>query len=150
MDKLSYTSKKFNQLSTGELYEILNLRQEIFVVEQDCPYIDTDYKDQDAIHIMGRNNDGKLHAYARVIPVGISYEGYASIGRVITSAAYRGKGEGRHLMQASIDMAKDLDWNPLKLSAQVYAIPFYKRLGFEPVGEEYLEDNIPHIAMIRE
>lgn len=117
-------------------------------MEQDCPYIDADNKDQVAYHIYGVDDEETMHSCARLLPSGVSYPGYASIGRVVTSSDYRGKGEGFQLMKTSIEKALELSWLPLKLSAQVYAIPFYKKLGFYSTGEEYLEDGIPHIAMI--
>lgn len=125
------------------------LRQEVFIVEQDCPYLDADGKDQLSHHILGIDAQGNLHAYARLVPEGISYEHYNSIGRVITSSSYRGTGEGLTLMKESIKHIKDLyPTEQTKISAQVYAIPFYTKLGFSTFGDEYLEDDIPHIAMI--
>lgn len=149
MIQLRWKCKPFRQLSLDELYEILFLRQEVFVVEQDCPYIDTDFKDQPAWHLCGYNQDGDLVAYTRLLPKGISYPDYISIGRVITSSKIRGKGMGRELMEISINKAKKLfGKSPIKISAQNHLRKYYGSLGFEPVGEIYDEDGIPHISMI--
>jgi len=146
---LHYTFKKFDDLSLDELYQIMVLRQEVFVVEQDCPYLDADGKDQQCHHVLGIDDEGELHSYARLVPMGISYENYNSIGRVITSSHYRGKGEGKRLMQNSIRHIKVLYPNEAtKISAQVYALPFYHALGFVETGDRYDEDGIPHAAMI--
>ncbi len=147
---LKYIFKNYEDLSKDELYDILKLRQEVFVVEQNCPYLDIDEKDQKAFHIMGRDAQGFLHTYSRLLKKGVSYEHYFSIGRVLTSKSYRGKGEGRQVMDETIQLAEQKKWMPLKLSAQVYAIPFYEQLGFKISGETYLEDDIPHVGMVRE
>ena len=128
----------------------MRLRQDVFVVEQNCPYLDADDKDQMSYHVLGLDNEGKLQAYTRLVPVGISYEGYVSIGRVITSSAVRGKKQGVPLMEFSIQKCQELWPNmPIKISAQTYITHFYESLGFKQIGKEYLEDDIPHIAMIR-
>ncbi len=139
----------FHDLSAQRLYEILQLRLEVFVVEQNCPYQDLDGKDQQSTHIWGTSANGQMVCYCRVLPPEVSYAGYASIGRVITSLDVRGTGAGKKLMLYAIDLAHRLypDIN-IKISAQCYALPFYEALGFVPVGEEYMEDDIPHKAMI--
>ncbi len=149
MDKkrIDFVIKKFDELELIELYDIMTLRQEVFIVEQDCPYLDADGKDQDSWHILGMS-DGILIAYSRIVPRGLSYPDYGSIGRVIVKEDYRGNNFGYELMKVSNDCAIKNIGKPLKLSAQTYAIPFYERLGYQPVGEEYLEDGLPHIAMI--
>ena len=147
---LNYYCLSFDELSTLQLYKILQLRQEVFIVEQDCPYLDADDKDQECYHILGIDDDGILQSYTRIVPPGISYKKYSSIGRVITSAAIRGKKEGVPLMEYSIE--KTLKYWPdhsIKISAQTYIMKFYNSLGFQEEGEEYLEDNLPHIAMVR-
>ena len=144
---ITYEIKDFDSLTTVELYEIMRLRQEVFIVEQDCPYQDADSKDQHCHHVLGWG-DGQLHTYARLVPKSVSYADYTSIGRVITSAALRRKGYGQPLMQRSIEAINKLyPDETIKISAQVYAVPFYNRLGFVAKGEKYLEDDIPHIAM---
>lgn len=146
---MEFKCVSFYRLNLDEIYACMALRQEVFVVEQDCPYLDADGKDQDAWHLMGFDEEGDLLAYSRLLPKGISYEKYASIGRVVTSQKVRGKGVGITLMEASKKWCKQLFPNdPIKISAQTYLLKFYTNLGFESVGEEYLEDNIPHIGMI--
>ena len=145
--EIQYVIKDYNSLSTEELYAILQLRQAVFIVEQDCPYLDADGHDQPSHHVMGWR-EGQLHTYARLVPKGFSYPENISIGRVITSAATRGHGYGKALMKESIRAIKQLyPKEDIKISAQVYALPFYERLGFVESGEAYLEDNIPHKAM---
>lgn len=149
---VNYICKPFNELTLEQLYAIMVLRQEVFVVEQDCPYIDADNNDQDSHHLMGWNENDQLVAYTRLVPKGISYENYISIGRVITSKLVRKQGVGIELMKKSIEKIRDLygQKEPIKISAQVYLLRFYTSLGFQKKGEEYLEDGIPHIAMILE
>jgi ElaA protein len=147
---ITYELKHFDNLSVIELYKLLQLRQEVFVVEQDCPYVDADDKDQVSYHLMGRDELGRLVAYTRILEKGISYTDYCSIGRVITSMACRSTGEGYRLMEMSIQKCNELWLNiPIKISAQAHLQKFYGRLGFDPVGETYLEDNIIHIGMVR-
>ena len=148
--EINFTCLSFQELNLSQLYDIMVLRQEVFVVEQDCPYLDADDKDQESYHVLGLDKNNKLQAYTRLVPPGLSYNGYSSIGRVITSSALRGMKQGVPLMQFSIE--NNIKYWPtydIKISAQVYIIKFYNSLGFQQVGEEYLEDNIPHIAMIR-
>jgi ElaA protein len=139
----------FKDLTVYELYDILALRLEVFSVEQNCPYQDADGKDLEGWHLMGRDTEGVLVAYSRLLPEGVSYEGYASIGRVVCSPKVRGLGYGKILMTESIAQMKKLFPNqPVKIGAQSYLLKFYESLGFQPIGEEYLEDGIPHISMI--
>jgi ElaA protein len=144
---LHWTLKKFEELTPFELYAIIQLRNEVFVVEQNCPYQDADNKDLKAHHFMGW--DGEiLVAYTRLIPAGISYK-EASIGRVVSSPKYRGMGAGRELMQRSIAHALLLfNCTAIRIGAQLYLKKFYESLGFVQSSEEYLEDNIPHIEML--
>ncbi|HFA49192.1 MAG TPA: GNAT family N-acetyltransferase [Bacteroidetes bacterium] len=125
------------------------LRQDVFVVEQDCPYLDADGKDQAAWHIMGYDKKGNLAAYSRLLPKGISYKKHPSIGRVVTAPSARGSGIGRQLMEQSLAwMEKLFPKEDIKISAQCYLQKFYSGLGFEIAGEEYLEDGIPHFPML--
>ncbi len=141
----------FQELQLEELYAFMALRQEVFVVEQDCPYLDADGKDQLGWHVMLFDEKGKLSAYTRLLPPGVSYEKYSSIGRVVSSKHVRGKGYGKAVMEHSIQAIKELfPEASVKISAQTYLLKFYNELGFQEVGEEYLEDDIPHIGMIRE
>ncbi|MBT8260529.1 MAG: GNAT family N-acetyltransferase [Flavobacteriaceae bacterium] len=140
--------KYFEELSIDELYNILQLRSEVFVVEQDCVYQDIDYKDQKALHVLGFKNN-KLIAYTRIFKPG-DYFDLASIGRVVVIEKERENKYGCHIMEASISALKEhFNETTIKISAQCYLKNFYNNLGFNQVGEEYLEDNIPHIAMIR-
>lgn len=141
----------FDQLSPHELYDIMALRQTVFAVEQNCPYLDADGKDLQAWHLMGRDGEGKLLCYTRLLPEGLSYKGYTSIGRVVSAPSARGTGIGKLLMQHSIDMCLLLFGpKPIKIGAQTYLLRFYEGFGFKSTGEEYLEDGIPHTKMIRE
>lgn len=146
---IHFSCKTFDQLTVYELYEIMTLRQEVFVVEQNCPYQDCDGKDLASWHLCGKNDEGRLVAYTRLLPKGVSYPDYCSIGRVVSSPSVRGTGAGRLLMHRSIEMARQLfDNEPIKIGAQTYLLRFYESFGFRSTGEEYLEDGIPHTKMI--
>lgn len=141
----------FNALSPYQLYEIMALRQEVFVVEQNCPYQDCDGKDLHSWHLMGHDAAGKLVCYTRLLPEGLSYQGYTSIGRVVSSPAARGTGIGKILMRESIQKCRELFGNQaIKIGAQSYLLAFYESFGFVSTGEEYLEDGIPHTKMTLE
>lgn len=141
-------TKKFDELSRSQLYEILQLRSEIFVVEQNCTYQDLDGKDQEALHVLGTKNN-KIVAYARCFAPGLYFE-EAAIGRILVKAAERKFGLGHQIVEASINALEE-KFRPktIQLSAQQYLIAFYETHGFETMGEGYLEDGIPHIAMVR-
>lgn len=146
---LHYTYYSYKELSKDHLYEIMQLRQEVFVVEQNCPYLDADGQDHMAFHLIGQDPSGAILAYTRLLPKGSSYASYCAIGRVLTSMKIRKKGEGYILMKESIALCKKLFPNQaLKISAQSHLDRFYQNLGFVPTGEEYLEDDIPHQAMV--
>lgn len=146
---LNNSCKTFEELTTEELYAILKLRQDVFIIEQDCIYPDADGIDLDSHHIMCFDNNRNLMAYLRLIAPGKVHEKYSSIGRVVSSQKARGKGYGKSIMEFAILQSKALyPSHDIKISAQTYVIPFYKALGFEEVGEAYLEDNIPHKSMI--
>lgn len=141
--------KTFNELSNQELYDILRLRSEVFVVEQDCVYQDIDGKDQKALHVLGFKDD-RLIAYTRLFKPG-DYFKQASIGRVVVAKNQRQFKHGYDIMKASIEAIKtSYNETVIKISAQCYLKTFYNNLGFKEVGEEYLEDDIPHIAMFKE
>lgn len=145
---LIFKIKMFNELSLEELYQLLRLRSEVFVVEQNCVYQDIDDKDQKAVHLLGFS-DGILVAYSRLFQPG-DYFKQASIGRVIIKESYRNKKWGVLLMMESIRLLEeDFQQNVITLSAQLHLKFFYESLGFECVGESYLEDGIPHIEMCR-
>ncbi len=151
MDRRFY-NKAFDALTLTELYDLMHLRQEVFIVEQNCPYQDADNMDQVSEHILAYDNDNKgLIACARIVPRILPDKKYVSIGRVISKGAHRGTGLGKKLMQYAIKVCKDLHPKEhIKISAQVYALGFYSNLGFVATGPEYLEDDIPHRAMILE
>ena len=145
---MNWILKKFNDLSVDELYAILQLRNEIFIVEQNCIYPDMDNKDQPAMHLMCWKDD-KLIAYTRLLPPGIGYQN-PSIGRVVTSPLVRKSGIGRELMVRSIEQSEKLyGKKPITLGAQLYLKTFYESLGFLAIGDVYLEDGIEHIEMTR-
>ena len=140
--------KTFRELTTEELYDLLQLRSEVFVVEQDCVYQDIDGKDQKAIHVLGFYNK-QLVAYTRCFKPGIYFD-EAAIGRIVVDKRFRDKGLGHEVVKASIRVIQERYKTALiKLSAQTYLVDFYNSHGFEATGEEYLEDGIPHIAMIK-
>lgn len=139
--------KTFNQLSTIELYSILKLRSEVFVVEQDCVYQDIDNKDQKALHLFFIEKE-EVIAYTRLFKSG-DYFKEASIGRVVIQENYRKQGLGHRLMKASINTIEEkFETSNITISAQTYLKHFYESHNFKKIGEEYLEDGIPHIRMI--
>ncbi len=139
--------KTFAQLSNAELYAILKLRVDVFVVEQACPYPEIDGRDEDSLHVW-LEEDGEILAYLRVLDRGVESE-YVAIGRVI--AARRRQGLGSEIMKAGIRVAQEhFHAEAIYLEGQVYAQGFYESLGFRQISEPYLEDNIPHIKMLRE
>ena len=144
--ELTWSFCSFEELTTTELYAIMQLRNEVFVVEQNCVYQDADNKDMASYHLAAW--DGKnLVAYCRILPPGISYK-EASIGRVVSSPAYRKTGSGRLLMKTAINKTTELfSCNKITISAQLYLKSFYESLGFIQKSDPYLEDNIPHIEM---
>jgi len=147
--KIYWELKFFDELSNKQLYDIMQLRAEVFVVEQNCPYQDADGKDVKSFHLMGRNEDGVLVVYSRILPAGISYK-EASIGRVVSSPIVRGTGAGKELMTQSIKEIETLFGKcPIKIGAQLYLKKFYEAFGFVVCGDEYLEDGIPHVEMLR-
>ena len=143
-----FTIKKFNELSTHELYAVLQLRAEVFVVEQDCVYQDLDNKDLDAYHMLGVL-DTKIVAYTRIFKPG-DYFLESSIGRIVVKKEFRKFQFGYQLVVNSIQFIENnLQQNKILISAQSYLTKFYNSLGFTQVGEEYLEDGIPHIKMLK-
>ena len=141
--------KSFEELTKQELYNLLQLRSEVFVVEQDCVYQDLDGKDEKSLHVLGIKNK-KIVAYTRIFKPGDYFE-IASIGRVVVVKKERQHKYGFDIMNASAEAIKNhFNETTIKISAQVYLKKFYNSLGFKAVGEAYLEDDIPHIAMIKE
>lgn len=147
LNQLQWKLEPFSKLSPNELYAILRLRNEVFVVEQNCVYLDTDNKDQHCYHLSGWDGD-QLVAYARLLPPQLAWE-EMSIGRVISSPAYRRTGAGKQLIAHAIEAAHSLyGKGPIRIGAQLYLKDFYAAFGFTPCSEEYLEDDIPHIEMM--
>ena len=146
--QIQWLLKKFEALTPGQVYAMLQLRNEVFVVEQNCVFQDADDKDQNSFHLLGFHGN-KLVAYTRIIPAGEIYK-EPSIGRVVTSPAARRSGTGKELMQQSIDSLYQLfGKQPIKIGAQVYLKKFYESFGFEQVSDVYLEDGIEHIYMVK-
>lgn len=141
--------KSFNELTNEELYKILQLRIEVFAVEQNVVYQDCDNKDFNSYHFTGTQNDILL-AYSRIIPPGIAYPNAASIGRVVTSPLARGQSLGKQLFEKSLEQLYTLFGDvPVIISAQAYLIKFYENFSFTTKGSIYIEDSIPHISMIK-
>jgi len=140
-------SKNFYDLTHDEVFDIYQARSEVFVVEQNCVYQDVDDYDKKSFHVMVYEED-KLAAYCRVIPAGLKYPEWA-IGRVLTMPYARGKGVGRVLMDDALNVIKHNGGENIRISAQSYLCKFYESYGFKVVGEEYMEDNIPHFEMLK-
>jgi len=146
---IQWKIKPFEALSVNELYDLLKLRSEIFVVEQNCVYLDLDGKDKFALHLFGEF-EGKIVAHARLFKAGISFDN-ASIGRVVVDINYRDRKWGHDLMREAIaGIAKHYDEVKITIGAQLYLKKFYESHGFVQSSEMYLEDDIPHIEMKRE
>ena len=144
---LHWICKPFGKLTPFELYDLLRLRSEVFVVEQNCVFLDMDNKDQIAYHLLGYN-ENTLVASTRLLASNTAYK-QMSIGRVVTSPSYRKFGAGKELMQKSIDKCYELFGDEdIKIGAQLYLKRFYESFGFKQNGEIYLEDEIEHIEMI--
>ncbi|MDE3234850.1 MAG: GNAT family N-acetyltransferase [Bacteroidota bacterium] len=145
---IHWQCKYFDTLTPHELYALLRLRSEVFVVEQHCVFLDMDNNDQFSFHLMGWK-ENELVASTRLIAPGKVYD-HMSIGRVVTSPAYRGMGAGKDLMKVSIEKCYELfGKGPIKIGAQLYLKKFYESFGFEQSGEVYDEDGIDHIKMIK-
>lgn len=156
MIKTTWSHKNFSQLSLGELYDILKLRADVFVVEQHCIYSDLDShsgtldRHSKTIHLLGYNEKNQLIAYLRILAKGQSYPEYTSIGRVVTAAPERGKGLGHALIEEGLKLCREyFPTESIKISAQQHLHAYYEQHGFRQVSEMYLEDGIPHISMIK-
>jgi ElaA protein len=146
---IQWILKKFDELMPHQLYAVLQLRNEVFVVEQNCVFQDADDKDQESFHLMGFLNN-KLVAYTRLVPPGVIYPDM-SIGRVITAGSVRRTGAGRELMMQSINSCYQLFGNgSIRIGAQLYLKNFYESFGFRQISDVYLEDGIEHIYMRKE
>lgn len=147
---MTWHYQTFDNLTVVQLYSILQLRSKVFVVEQNCPYLDMDDKDQQSVHLWLSGEKGDALAYCRLLPPGISYP-QCSIGRVVTDPAIRKNGSGRILMQQAIAyIEREWQQRVIRIGAQLYLQAFYESLGFRQTSAEYLEDGIPHIEMQRE
>lgn len=146
---MDWNLKKFDELTTMELYEILKLRAEVFIVEQNCPYQDLDDKDIVAYHLFLQENN-RIIAVLRILPENISYSDMA-IGRVIVKKTYRHQGIAKLMMKKAMDfIVNDLGKKSIRLSGQAYLIDFYQNLGFKKVSDVYLEDGIDHFEFLFE
>lgn len=148
-ENIAWQIKAFKDLTVDEFYEIIYLRTAIFVVEQNCPYQEVDEKDKQSYHLFGTINNGEIIAVTRILPQGISYD-EISIGRVALKKEYRGKGIADNLMVKTLQFIEtQFGKQAIRISAQKHLINYYGKYGFKQVGEDYLEDNIPHIEMIK-
>lgn len=139
--------KQFDELNTSELYDILKKREEVFIIEQKCPYPDCDGKDLESYHMIYRDDDN-LVGYLRIIPKGLSYA-EISLGRILIDDRYRGQQLGSYMVNKAIEFVETvLCEKSIRISAQLYLVDFYSALGFEKVGSPYEEDWIPHIEML--
>ena len=146
---IAWVTKTFERLTAGELYDAMQLRQAIFVVEQQCCYQDADGLDKFSVHVSGTLPSGQLVCYLRIVPPGRKYP-EPSIGRVVVDQTVRGRGIGTLLMTRGIEIVeREYPTLGIRLSAQKHLERFYSTLGFHPTGGDYLEDAIPHVAMYR-
>lgn len=146
---MRFVLKSFAELDIYELYDIMRVRQEVFIVEQTCPYQDADGKDLKSQHLMGYNEADQLLVYARLVPPGVSYPNDCSIGRVLSTEQARGTGAGRLLMAEAMQaLAVLYPGVDVRISAQSYLVQFYADFGFVSTGKSYLEDDIPHTEML--
>jgi ElaA protein len=140
--------KPWEHLTCDELYDLLQLRIAVFVVEQNCPYQEADQKDKKSTHVLMRDSSGQLVGCTRLVRPGVSYPEW-SIGRVAVALSHRSKHLGQRLMQASLEHLKaTTNSAPIRISAQFYLLQFYQKCGFQQVSDIYLEDNIPHVEML--
>ncbi len=138
----------FNELNTHQLYDLLQLRQQVFVIEQNCAYDDFDGYDKAATHLLLYNKN-KLAAYSRIFEPGIKYENESSIGRIVVEKSYRGSDTGKNLIQDSIDYChQNYPSSKIRIEAQSALINYYKRYGFTPTGKNYIVDGINHTQMV--
>jgi ElaA protein len=146
---VTWQCKHFTYLTKEELYKILQLRIEVFAVEQNVVYQDCDNKDLTCYHLTAKINDAII-AYSRILPPGVAYPDAASIGRVVTAHSVRRQSFGKQLFEKSLEALYNLFGNvPVTISAQFYLVKFYEQFSFTPKGEMYLEDSILHITMVR-
>ena len=140
--------KTFDQLNKVEFYKIMQLRIEVFIIEQDCPYQDMDDLDNQCQHLWVEDN-GEIVSYLRINPAGTRFA-EVSFGRIVTKKAYRCRGIAEQIINAAIDLVQKGGAQAMRVSAQSYLEKYYEKFGFFKASEEYLEDNIPHIEMLRD
>ena len=140
--------KSFEELNKAELYQIIQLRIAVFIVEQDCPYPDLDDMDQDAQHLW-IEDAGEIVCYLRVNPAGSRFL-EPSLGRIVTKKSHRNRGYAEKLIKKAIDLVSEKESRAIRISAQCYLEKYYEKFGFIKASEEYLEDNIPHIEMLKD
>lgn len=148
---VTWQAKRYADLSLDELYELLRLRSQVFVIEQNCVYLDPDGKDRhpEAVHLLGRDGDGRLAAYLRILPAGLSYP-EVSFGRVLTAASHRGQGLGGPMLEAAlIEIERRWPGADIRIGAQAHLQGYYGRYGFAPASQVYDEDGIPHVDLLR-
>ena len=146
---LNYYCLHFDDLNASELFDVLSLRQQVFIIEQKCIYPDVDLLDKSCYHVLGQDTSGQLLGYARIIPGSAASKEYVQVGRVVTAKQIRKTGEGRKLMAFTMEFARALFGDTdIFVSAQTYLVKFYRELGFASVSDEYLEDGIAHVDMI--
>lgn len=150
MERMVWELKHFDKLTNVELYQILQLRSEVFVLEQNCVYLDLDGKDIQCLHLIGRSKpDNQLCAYSRIVPPGLSFA-EPSIGRILTSPRFRAQKFGKELLQKSIEETeKRYPEHPIRIGAQTYLTKFYNSFGFVASGSPYDEDGIEHVEMVK-
>ncbi|MGE0562169.1 MAG: GNAT family N-acetyltransferase [Flavobacteriales bacterium] len=149
MEKITWIYKHFSDLTALEYHHILFLRTEIFVVEQNCPYQEVDKKDVVSYHLYGTNSNNEVVAVTRIVPQNVSYK-EISIGRVAINKKYRGTGLAHELILKTFEAAENIfGKQAIRISAQEYLLNYYTKHGFNKVGEMYLEDDIPHVEMLR-
>ena len=140
--------KSFEELNKAELYQIIQLRIAVFIIEQDCPYPDLDDMDQDAQHLW-IEDAGEIVCYLRVNPAGSRFL-EPSLGRIVTKKSHRNRGYAEKLIKKAIDLVSEKESRAIRISAQCYLEKYYEKFGFIKASEEYLEDNIPHIEMLKD
>ena len=150
MSKLRLECKPFHSLNVDELYKIMVLRQEVFVVEQNCVFLDADGKDIFALHCLALDEENLLMAYTRIFNKDVYYQNYSSIGRVVSTPKGRNQNFGRLIFQYSLDQIEiNFGKMDVKIGAQSYLEKFYESFGFQSIGEDYIEDGIPHKIMVK-
>ena len=147
-DQITWSILAFEDLAVRQLFELLQLRCRVFVVEQNCPYLDPDHKDPESFHVLGYNENGELAAVSRIIPPGISYP-EVSIGRVVVAGNFRGMGIGHEMNRRCMMFIRERYGDvAVRLSAQQHLSDFYQTHGFRIVSAPYDEDGIPHVEML--